>query len=1235
MHFKVSIVLSCFVLMLCLFMSSCGTKKAAYFNESNIDWNTQVFKPSNKLIHELIIIGDAGSLDDTIKGTNIVLDAISKQITTMDAESSLVYLGDNIYPEGLVKKKNSERAHGEKILKAQLDLVKDFKGKTYYIPGNHDWNNQKAGGRKAILRQEKFVENYFDDKKKIKFYPKDACADPKDIKINKDLVFVFIDSQWWLQNWQEEKNMNDDCDIKSRGDLLESIEEIFVDHKNDEIVLMMHHPIKSNGLHGGNFNLTHHIFPFQDLNNWIPLPIIGSLYPMYRKVTGSKQDIAHILNKELMQELRSMAKTLRINVLFISGHDHGLQYFEEEDLKYIVSGAGAKSEYTKRGGDASYARDARGFAKVKFYEDSEAWVEFYTVTEKYTDPVLDFRAQIRPPRPGTVEEEKSYPPISLQTKTIAPNEDLGAGPIKKAFLGKQYRDIWVTPVKAEVIDLETKLGGLKPIKKGGGMASNSLRMEATNEHQYILRSIKKDYTKLVPANFQNLKLIDVIADQNSASHPYSALIIPTLSKAAKVYYTEPKLVYLKHQRGLGNYNSQFPEELYLLEERPDGDWTDDSKFGNSDDIMSYADLLKILREKKNHFVDQEWVLKSRMFDLFIHDWDRHDDQWRWASFKIDGKNIYRPIPRDRDQAFYKFVGVIPWYLSTFVMQQFKTMKDDVKDVKHLSLNAKHFDRYFLNELDWSRWKIIINQMQQDIKDIDIETSMESLPKEIEGMNDEELIIKLKSRRDKLESIGRKLYDYLSEEVEITGTDNKDDFTINILDNESVNVSYTVKSDDGILEKYNRTFYNNETKEIRIYGLRGKDEFNISGDHKSKIRIRIIGGEDNDEFSNTSKQDDIYIYDDLDGMTIEGLGISKMSSDLNVNEYDRKAFQYNTSLPFLTLGFTQDDRFWFGASYSWTKLGWRRSPYKSQQSVSFSLAPGGQDALQLGYEGHFPKMLGSLDFSPSVDIQYPHYQNYFGLGNNSINNLREIQYNWVRIQSVELAPLLQYDLGRSSHLKFGPLFRSHAIQRRAGRVDSDEFLGFTDQEVEGRKYIGGQIKHQFEFVDSHTYPTNGFKLNTSFSYLNGLDFEEQFNAFHVNGNIYIKIFNKPSIVFAHQIGYQKSWGQLQFYQYPSLGNNTFLRGFRNERFRGESAFYHNMDLRFQIIKWRNNIIPMDIGFLVGYDYGRVWLSGEESEIWHNSLTFGISLELLGAVVLQPYYSWTNEENVISFRFGFNF
>jgi len=1069
-------------------------------------------------------------------------------------------------------------------------------------------------------------------------YPNDGCGDPKVVKINKDLVFVFVDTQWWLQDWSKEKKMNKGCEIKSRGDFLKRMEEIFLDHKNDEIVVLMHHPIKSNGIHGGNFSINHHLFPMHEKGLWIPLPVIGSLYPIYRQITGRPQDITNSDNQAVVGGINDIAKKLRVNVLFAAGHEHGLQYFNGGKLNYIVSGAGSQSSFTKKGGDAEYARARRGFAKVLFYDEFEIWVEFYTVEEGSKATKLEYRTQVRAPRPGTIQEEIIYPEMIESKDTLLPaNANFAAGSIKKAFLGKQYREMWATPVTAEMIDLEQKLGGLTPIKKGGGMASNSLRMQHENGKQYILRSINKDYTKLVPPNFGNLKLLDVMKDQNSASHPYSALIIPTLSKAAGIFYTDPKLIYLKHQKGLGNYNSQFPEELYLLEERPSGDWSDAAQFGNSSEIIGYVDLLTILREKKNHFVDQEWVLKSRIFDLFIHDWDRHDDQWRWASFEEGDKTIYRPIPRDRDQAFYKFVGVIPSYIATFMMKKFKTMKDDVKDVKNLSFNAKHFDRYFLNELEWSEWEAVIDKLKMNLTDGSIEASMLGLPEEVRSLNDQELIRKLKSRRDKLKGIGKRLYDFLAKEVEVSASDNKDHFVITRNADGSVHVQMHIeRKDKGELPKYERTFYPEETKEIRLYGLRGRDEFEIRGSNNDKIRIRVIGGEDKDKIRNETTGGKIYAYDGIKGIKIDGPNIKDMtSSDIETNEYDRDEFKYNTNFPILTIGSTVDDGLWFGGAISWVSHGWRKDPYKARQKISFSFAPGSQNAFSIGYNGHFPNAVGSLDFMPDLSVDFPRYENFFGLGNDSFNEGRPTQYNWVKLQSYGAELLLQAGDTENHTFQFGPVMQSHDVELSEGRVSVDEILGFQLEELERRNYWGGKLNHSIGYVDSRLNPSNGFRLTTSLQYLNALSHEESVTEFSTEAQLYLQIINKPRVIFANGVGYQKTSGDQQFHQYADLGNTSNLRGFRNNRFRGSSVFYHNLDLRLHFFKWNNSIIPMDVGVVGGYDYGRVHLDDEDSEEWHTSRTIGLSLELLGAAVLQPYYSFTDEGNVFSLKMGFSF
>src|SRR5678809_856832 len=75
---------------------------------------------------------------------------------------------------------------------------------------------------------------------------------------------------------------------------------------------------------------------------------------------------------------------------------------------------------------------------------------------------------------------------------------------RRFWMGSNYRNEWLTPVKAPVINLSTEKGGLKPVKLGGGKQSKSLRVEDPTGRQYTLRLIEKFITsKTLPADLQS------------------------------------------------------------------------------------------------------------------------------------------------------------------------------------------------------------------------------------------------------------------------------------------------------------------------------------------------------------------------------------------------------------------------------------------------------------------------------------------------------------------------------------------------------------------------------------------------------------------------------------------------------------------------------------------------------------------------------------------------------------
>ena len=233
-----------------------------------------------------------------------------------------------------------------------------------------------------------------------------------------------------------------------------------------------------------------------------------------------------------------------------------------------------------------------------------------------------------------------------------------AGHLKRTMFGEHYRKEWACPVDFPVLDLDTEAGGLTAEKLGGGFQTKSLRLKGVGGKEYVLRSVNKDPSKALPPEFAGTIASDLLQDQISSSNPYAALAVAQLAESAGIFHTKPRLVYVPASTRLGEFEKEFAYTVCLFEERPSGDKANPG-FGYSANIVNSEKLFQKLSSDPDHRVDQHAFLKARLFDMLIGDWDRHEGQWLWAAFPHDGLTYYKPIPRDRDQAFSKLDGVIP------------------------------------------------------------------------------------------------------------------------------------------------------------------------------------------------------------------------------------------------------------------------------------------------------------------------------------------------------------------------------------------------------------------------------------------------------------------------------------------------------------------------------------------------------------------------------------------------
>ena len=1232
------------------FIQSCNTTKFPYYHKEVEEWKTSSL-PIEEPEHTFFLVGNVGNTQLTQK-LPPTLSLLQRELNTATDATSLVFLGNNIAPSGLPEKEDPSREKREAELKKIFSLFDDFKGKTFFAPGRKDWQNGQDGGLKAVQRQEAFIENYFSGKnvnEKINhFLPDNGCGGPEKEEINKDIVMIFVDSQWWIENAQKEKNISQGCEAISRLDYLVQLKEQINKHRNDHVLVMMHHPLYSRGVRGGHYPLKSHL---------LPLPGIGSLNLIRRNLYGNKQDINHPDFLILKREIEDMLLDYE-DMVFVSAHENNLQYFHQNKINhhFIISGGGnRKVDYATTGRpdpnfvEANFVHASNGYSKIYVYENGSMWLEFIKPNKNGDGPIVCFRKQLKESRnPPAIDlaSNESFAPIGKDSVAGVATPQYLSGRFSELFLGSQYRKIWAATVKAPPLDLSKVKGGLKPIQLGGGKASRTIRLENDQEQQYVLRSLNKSVVKSTPAQYLDTWVEGYFQDQVSGLHPYGALVVPVLAEAAGIYHTNPRLVYAPRQPALGTYNNEFGDDLYMFEERPAGDRSDINSFGNSKNIISYRKLIPKLTDDPDNQVDQKWVVKCRVFDMLIHDWDRHDDQWRWAKFKQeDGTNLYRPIPRDRDQTFYAARGFLPWLISrNFANRQTKTFKAHLRDPIGQTFNGKWFDRYFMNELSREDWLEAARTLQEKMTDEVIESAVAQWPAPVQDINGEEVIFKLKSRRNELPQYAEKLYEYQAKMVDVRGTNKRELFEVTRREKgvTEVRVFHVNKKREKQSQTYHRIFYASETKEIRLYGLENDDEFVIKGTSKKGSLIRIIGGEGMDRVVDESKVRGIskrnWVYDQPNGIVIEGGSETKdvTEDNVTVNKYDRQLFVHNRYLPLPSFGSNVDDGVFVGLGFSFWRYRFRQKPYASRQTILFNRATG-SNAFNLSYSADFVDLFGKVDFLPTVSVEQPIYFNFFGLGNENRPPRERTNFNQVRLERLRIAPLLGNTWRDQIYrINFGPFYERVRTVKQDNRISSRSDF-FSEDDFQVQHYGGLSLMGEINTVVAGK---EGTRLSVFADYRRNFTDEDNFGSVGGSLTTYATLNRKFPITLALRFGGSHLIGGedgLRFYNYQTLGNNSFLRGFRNNRYSGETAIYGNTDLRISLFYWKNKILPFEFGINGGYDIGRVWLKGESSDEWHAVSTAGVWFSPFRLAVINAYYSFTDsrDDDTFTLRLGYYF
>jgi hypothetical protein len=351
--------------------------------------------------------------------------------------------------------------------------------------------------------------------------------------------------------------------------------------------------------------------------------------------------------------------------------------------------------------------------------------------------------------------------------------------------------------------------------------------------------VDKDVEKAIPKIIRNTIVERVVQDMISASFPYGHVIVGELSKAADIIAPRPHMYYVADDPALEPYRSVFANTICDLEQRePTPDHSD---------TKSTEKVLKNVLDESNYRVLQKEYLRTRLMDMLVGDWDRHYDQWRWGVIDSINEKIYYAIPRDRDNAFFHSGGLLPLLAKLTFMPYITGFTNNSSNIIKLSKKAWSLDRVLLNQLDADEWEEAIVKFQRLVNDSAIEASVRVLPEKIYALTGEEIIKKLKSRRDGLLKNGMKYYHFLSKKVTVHGSDDPDLFIVSGKGNRLQVCVYQFQENKPHLKVYERIFDPLETSWVYINGLKANDHFLLQQTAGSKIKLRIDGGEGNDVY----------------------------------------------------------------------------------------------------------------------------------------------------------------------------------------------------------------------------------------------------------------------------------------------------------------------------------------------------------------------------------------------------
>jgi hypothetical protein len=424
----------------------------------------------------------------------------------------------------------------------------------------------------------------------------------------------------------------------------------------------------------------------------------------------------------------------------------------------------------------------------------------------------------------------------------------------------------------------------------------------------------------------------------------------------------------------------------------------------------------------------------------------------------------------------------------------------------------------------------------------------------------------------------------------------------------------------------------------------------TGEADGPILVRVIagGGEDIVDDSKSGGTDVWRDAGTLDVMRGDG---TKVRKDVWVNPEPVKDAPWIEPRSFghftvgsAIVGYHPDAGLLLGYGLTRTAWGFRtRQAASSVQTFRGAIATSDLSG-RMDYVGTFRRPASNVAFQLEAFGSGVERSNFFGFGNDTPNETDRSRYR-TQQEVFFVSPSIRFEQGRRFEAFIAPEFRySQSETGESSILDEVSPIGTGDY---GQIVVRGGVRYDSRKraeVHAATDLAGGVQLGDEGQDVTGLniqasgfvvpkawDVTSQYGGF--DGSLAAYLGNSRAHL-ALRAGGRTLVGDYAWFDAAYVGSRN-NRGFLSHRFTGDSSLFGSVALR----AWIRDvpfIVPVRFGLIGFADTGRVWVAGESSKTWHNSVGGGLMFQPLATpTTVHTVVAHSQEGNRSYFGIGFPF